>query len=236
MKLGDLLLLKGYINKKQLHSALHKQADEAINYNRSAPLGKILIEMKHVTIDEVAEALNEQSVEVRETIKEKKEEKKIMPTEIGEGSRFTFDLKFIATMGAILVSACGVYFSITGQIEELAGKNSPNRLEHDLVVNEIADIKSMGDLKLITYQLEEFKTTFSEIKQLANTLSPLASDLTYIKNELEKLKNKKIDIPSVDLSGIDDCKNKLDALSDKIGTFEERLTKLEKRNSGGSRF
>ena len=236
MKLGDLLLLKGYINKNQLHSALHKQADEAINYNRSTPLGKVLIEMEYVTVDEVAEALNEQSVEVRETIKEKKEEKKIMPTEIGEGSRFTFDLKFIATMGAILVSACGVYFSITGQIEELAGKNSPNRLEHDLVVNEIADIKSMGDLKLITYQLEEFKNTFTEIKQLANTLSPLAADLTYIKTELENLKNKKIDIPEVDLSGIDECKDKIDALSNKIGAFEERLTKLEKRNSGGSRF
>ena len=236
MKIGDLLLLKGYINKKQLHSALHKQADKAINYNSSTPLGKILIEMEYVTVDEVAEALNEQSREVRETIKEKKEEKKIMSTEIGEGSRFTFDLKFIATMGAILVSACGVYFSITGQIEELAGKNSPNRLEHDLVVNEIADIKSMGDLKLITYQLEEFKNTFTEIKQLANTLSPLAADLTYIKTELENLKNKKIDIPEVDLSGIDECKDKIDALSDKIGAFEERLTKLEKRNSGGSRF
>ena len=236
MKIGDLLLLKGVINKKQLTNALRKQSEYAINYDKSVPLGKVLIELKHVTVDEVSDALNEQSREVKEAIKEKKEEKKVMPTEIGEGSRFTFDLKFIATMGAILVSACGVYFSITGQIEELAGKNSPNRLEHDLVVDEIADIKSMGDLKLITYQLEEFKTTFSEIKQLANTLSPLAADLTYIKNELEKLKNKKIDIPAVDLSGIDDCKDKLDALSDKIGAFEERLTKLEKRNSGGSRF
>ena len=233
MKIGDLLLLKGYINKKQLHSALSKQAQEAINYSRSVPLGKILIEMEYVTVDEVAEALNEQSVEVRETIKEKKEEKKIMPTEIGEGSKFTFDLKFIATMGAILVSACGVYFSITGQLNELKSNNSPNRLEHQMVVSEIEDIKSMGDLKLITYQLEEFKTTFTEIKQLASTLSPLAADLTYIKNELEKLKNKKIDIPEVDLSGIEDSIN---ALSDKIDAFEERLTKLEKRNSGGSRF
>tara|TARA_R100000808_G_scaffold59_1_gene395 strand:- start:16777 stop:17478 length:702 start_codon:yes stop_codon:yes gene_type:complete len=233
MKIGDLLLLKGYINKKQLRSALSKQAQEAINYSRSVPLGKILIEMKYVTVDEVAEALNEQSVEVRETIKEKKEEKKIMPTEIGEGSKFTFDLKFIATMGAILVSACGVYFSITGQLNELKSNNSPNRLEHQMVVSEIEDIKSMGDLKLITYQLEEFKTTFTEIKQLASTLSPLAADLTYIKNELEKLKNKKIDIPEVDLSGIEDSIN---ALSDKIDAFEERLTKLEKRNSGGSRF
>ena len=236
MKIGDLLLLKGVINKKQLTDALRKQSEYAINYDKSVPLGKVLIELKHVTIDEVSDALNEQSREVKEAVEKKVKEEKVMPTEIGEGSRFTFDLKFIATMGAILVSACGVYFSITGQIEELAGKNSPNRLEHDLVVDEIADIKSMGDLKLITYQLEEFKTTFAEIKQLANTLSPLAADLTYIKTELENLKNKKIDIPEVDLSGIDECKDKIDALSDKIGAFEERLTKLEKRNSGGSRF
>ena len=231
MKIGDLLLLKGVINKKQLTSALRKQSDEAINYNRSVPLGKILIEQGHVSIDEISDALNEQSQEVREDIKKKE---KPVATEINEESKFTFALKFIATMGAILVSACGVYFSITGQIEELAGKNSPNRLEHDLVVNEIADIKSMGDLKLITYQLEEFKTTFSEIKQLANTLSPLAADLSYIKIELKKLKNK--EVPVIDLSGIEDCKDKLDALSLKIGAFEERLTKLEKRNSGGSRF
>ena len=44
--------------------------------------------------------------------------------------------------------------------------------------------------------------------------------------------NKKIDIPEVDLSGIDDCKNKIDALSDKISAFEERLTKVEKSSKG----
>ena len=233
MKIGDLLLLKGVINKKQLTSALSKQAKEAINYQRSVPLGKILIEMGHVSVDEISDALNEQSREVREEIKKKE---KVVATVINEESKFTFDLKFIITLVTILISASGTYFSITGQINELKANNSPNRLEHEMVVNEIADIKSMGDLKLITYQLEEFKTTFAEIKQLANTLSPLATDLTYIKNELEKLKNKKIDIPEVDLSGIDDCKDKLDALSDKLDAFEERLNKLEKRNSGGSRF
>ena len=183
MKIGDLLLLKGVINKKQLQKALSKQADEAINYNRSVPLGKVLIEQGHVSVDEISEALNEQSKEVREEIKKKE---KPVATSISEESKFTFDLKFIATMAAILVSACGVYFSITGQLNELKSNNSPNRLEHELVVNEIADIKSMGDIKLITYQLEEFKATFAEIKQLANTLSPLASDLSYIKTELEK--------------------------------------------------
>ena len=72
MKLGDLLLLKGYINKKQLTSALSEQAEQAITYNRSVPLGKILIEMEHVTIDEVTEALNDQQINVKEVKKEKK--------------------------------------------------------------------------------------------------------------------------------------------------------------------
>ena len=222
MKLGDLLLLKGYINKKPLHSALVKQSNEAINYSRSVPLGKILIEMEYVTVDEVSEALNEQSVEVKEIIKEKKEEKKVMPTEIGEGSKVTFDLKFLATIGVIIVSACATYFSITGQVDDNA--------------KEIDNIKSMGDLKIISYKLEEYDETFKDLKQLNSTLTPLASDLTYIKSELEKLKNKKINIPEIDLSGIDDCKNKLDNLNAKIDAFEERLSKLEKRNSGGSRF
>ena len=55
MKIGDLLLLKGVINKKQLQSALSKQADKAINYNRSVPLGKVLIEEGYVSVDEVSE-------------------------------------------------------------------------------------------------------------------------------------------------------------------------------------
>ena len=145
-----------------------------------------------------------------------------MPTEIGETSKVTFDLKFLATIGVVIVSACATYFSITGQVDDNA--------------KEIDNIKSMGDLKIISYKLEEYDETFKDLKQLNNTLSPLASDLTYIKAELNKLKNKKINMPDIDLSGIEDCKDKIDALSDKIGAFEERLTKLEKRGSGGSRF
>ena len=213
MKIGDLLLLKGYINKKQLTSALSKQAEYAINYDRSVPLGKVLIELEYVTIDEVTEALNDQT-----KIPEVKEEKKIMSTEIGESSKVTFDLKFLATIGVIVVSACATYFSITGQVDD-------NKKEID-------NIKSMGDLKIISYKLEEYDGTFKDLKSLSTTLAPLATDLTYIKTELDKLKNKKIDMPEIDLSGIDDCKNKIDALSDKISAFEERLTKVEKSSKG----
>ena len=212
MKLGDLLLLKGYINKKQLTSALSKQAKEAINYDRSVPLGKILIELEYVTVDEVAEALNEQQhkIETKEEIP--------MATKIGENTAFQMDLKFLVTIGVVLVSAVGVYFTLTGAVEDNT--------------KEINNIKSMGDLKIISYKLEEYDETFKDLKTLSTQLTPLASDLTYIKTELDKLKNKKIDIPEVDLSGIDDCKNKLDALSSQLNKFEERLTKVEKKSGG----
>jgi hypothetical protein len=225
MKIGDLLLLKGYINKKQLQSALRKQSEEAINYNRSVPLGKILIEEEYVTIDEVTEVLNEQPVDS----KIKKEEKP-MATEIGEGSKFTFDLKFLVTIGAVIVSASATYFSITGKLNDIESNNSPNRMEYEYVVNEIAALKSAGDLKIISYKLDEYDEMFEEIKGLVKQLQPLASDLEYIKKELNKLKDKEVDIPEIDLSGIE---SKLDNLSNSINTFETRLNKLEKRNPGG---
>jgi len=225
MKIGDLLLLKGYINKKQLRSALRKQSEEAINYNRSVPLGKILIEEEYVTIDEVTEVLNEQPVDS----KIKKEEKP-MATEIGEGSKFTFDLKFLVTIGAVIVSASATYFSITGKLNEIESNNHPNRMEYNLVVKELDNLKSAGDLKIISYKLDEYDEMFSEIKELVKQLAPLASDLEYIKKELDKLKEKEVDIPEVDLSGIED---KLDNLSNSINAFEQRLNKLERKNTGG---
>ena len=160
MKIGDLLLLKGYINKKQLQKALRKQSEEAINYNRSVPLGKILIENKFVTLEEVTEALNDQPEKV-----EKVKEEKVMPTEIGESSKFTFDLKFLVTIGAVIVSACATYFSITGKLNEIESSNSPNRMEYEFVVNEISALKGAGDLKIITYKLEQYDDMFEEIKE-----------------------------------------------------------------------
>jgi len=225
MKIGDLLLLKGYINKKQLQGALRKQSEEAINYNRSVPLGKILIEQKYVTVDEVTEALNEQPIEEKLVKKESP-----MATEIGEGSKFTFDLKFLVTIGAVIVSASATYFSITGQLNKIESNNHPNRMEYDYVVNELNTLKSAGDLKIISYKLDEYDEMFSEIKDLVKQLTPLAADLEYIKKELSKLKDKEVDIPEIDLSSIE---NKLDNLSSSINTFETRLKKLERKNTGG---
>ena len=223
MKTCDYLLEKGFINRKQKVEVLKEQAEQKLQ-GVDIEVGQILLEKNYLSVDEIIEALTEQS----------KEEDMAKPTYIGEESKFTFDLKFLITMGTVIVSACGVYFSITGQLEELKGKDSPNRLEHTHLSEEIEEIKEMGDLKIISYKLDQYDNTFDELKSLSTTLKPLASDLDYIKTELEKLKNKKIEIPDVDLSGIKDCQTKLELLNNKIDAFETRLKKVEK--GIGSKF
>ena len=214
MKLGDLLLKHRYITKKQLTEALSEQSVQAIQYDKPVQIGKILIDKGYVTVDEISEVLNEQQQEIKE--------EKVVAHKIGEDTSFQMDLKFLVTIGVVLVSAVGVYFTLTGAVEDNT--------------KEIDNIKSMGDLKIISYKLEEYDETFKDLKSLSTSLTPLATDLSYIKEEIKKLKNKKIEIPDIDLSGIDDCKDKLDEINAKIEAFEERVNKLEKRNSKGSRF
>ena len=216
MNIGDYLLKKNIITKKQREKA---ELEHEVSGHK---FGKCCLDLGFITKTELNQALK--------TIqKQQSGEKKTMPTEINENSKYTFDLKFIFTIGAVIVSACATYFSIMGSIDELKTANSPSRLEYTHLKDKVDNIESNGDLKLITYQLEEFKNTFNEIKGLASTLTPLATDLVAIKNDINNLKNKKIVIPDVDLSGLED---KIDAIGVKIDGFETRLKKVEK-NVGG---
>ena len=224
MKIGDKLLNLGYLNKKQLKEALAEQSQQKIIYNKDLQLGKILLDKKFLTLEELTEGLS-LAIEIES------EEKEIMPrpTEIGENSKFTFDLKFLVTMGAIIVSGCGIYFTMNSAIGELKSANSPSRLEYDMLQNEIQGIQNAGNLDIITYKLEEYDETFKDLKNLSNILAPLASDLDYLKKELNLLKNKTIEIPEIDLSGIE---AKLDNLTNKIEKFEERIELVEKLSGG----
>ena len=218
MNIGDYLLKSNKITQKQREKA---ELEHEVSGNK---FGKCCLDLGFITRTELNQA-------IKAVQKHQGGEVKTMATEIGEDSKFTFDLKFIATMAAILVSACATYFSIMGSIDELKSNDSPSRLEFTHLKDKVDNIESNGDLKLITYQLNEFKETFTEIKTLSSQLTPLATDLEYIKSELKKLKNKEIEIPDVDLSGIE---TKLDGLKTQLEGFEERLSKVEKK--GGGRF
>jgi chromosome segregation ATPase len=126
---------------------------------------------------------------------------------------------------------------MNASISELKSSNSPNRLEHDYLKGEVDNIKAMGDLKIISYKLDEYDKMFAELKTLVQQLAPLAADLEFIKGELNKLKDKEIVIPEIDLSGIEGALGKLDkdvsSLSGSLQSFESRLKQLERKKSGG---
>ena len=220
MNIGDYLLKKNKITQKQREKA---ELEHEVSGNK---FGKCCLDLGFINRTEL-----NQAIKAVQNYKEKEE--RPMPTEIGENSKFTFDLKFIVTIGAVIVSACATYFTMSAAINELKSSNSPNRLEYEYVVKEIDNIKSMGDLKIISYKLDEYDEMFKEIKDLVKQLQPLASDLDYIKSELDKLKNKKIDIPDVDLSGLEDAidniSKNVNSMKGSLESFEERLTKVEKR-------
>ena len=223
MNIGDYLLKKNKITQKQREKA---ELEHEVSGNK---FGKCCLDLGFINRTELNQA-------IKSVKNYKDKEEKSMPTEIGENSKFTFDLKFLITIGAVIVSACATYFTMSAAINELKSSNSPNRLEYEYVVKEIDNIKSMGDLKIISYKLDQYDEMFTEIKDLVKQLQPLASDLEYIKTELNKLKNKKIDIPEVDFSGLESA---ISSLTSKIGSMEQslkdyetRLKKVEK-NSGG---
>ena len=204
MLIGDYLLEKNKI------TLLQREKAELEHELTGHKFGKCCVDLKFITRTDLNQALK--------ALKRAEKKENIMAHKIGESTSFQMDLKFLVTIGAVLVSAVGVYFSLTGAVEDNT--------------KEIDNIKSMGDLKIISYKLGEYDETFKDLKSLSTTLSPLATDLTYIKEELNKLKNKKINIPDIDLSGIDDCKDKLDALAIKLDAFEQRVVKLEKKSGG----
>ena len=161
MNIGDYLLKSNKITQKQREKA---ELEHEVTGHK---FGKCCLDLGFISRTELNQAM-------KAVQKNQEGVKKPMATEIGESSKFTFDLKFMATIGVIIVSACATYFSITGQVDD-------NKKEID-------NIKSMGDLKIISYKLDEYDEMFKEIKDLMKTLSPLAADLEYIKSELSKLK------------------------------------------------
>jgi hypothetical protein len=225
MNIGDWLLNNNKITQKQREKA---ELEHEVSGNK---FGKCCLDLGFITRTELNQA-------IKAVQKNQKGGSRPMPTEIGEGSKFTMDLKFVATLGAIVISACATYFTMDASISELKSNNSPNRLEYNYVVKEIEGIKSMGDLKIISYKLDEYDEMFKEIKDLVKQLQPLASDLDYIKGEINKLKNKKIDIPDVDLSGLEDAidniSKNVDSMKGSLESFEERLIKVEKRGGGST--
>ena len=106
MNIGDWLLNNNKITQKQREKA---ELEHEVSGNK---FGKCCLDLGVITRTELNQA-------IKAVQKHQKGGSKPMPTEIGEGSKFTMDLKFVATLGAIVVSACATYFTMNASIDEL---------------------------------------------------------------------------------------------------------------------
>ena len=106
MNIGDWLLNNNKITQKQREKA---ELEHEVTGHK---FGKCCLDLGYITRTELNQALKAiQRIQ-------KKGAAKPMATEIGEGSKFTFDLKFLVTIGAVIVSASATYFSIMRSIDE----------------------------------------------------------------------------------------------------------------------
>ena len=61
MKIGDVLVNLGFIEKTELMEALHKQSVDSIIYDKPSQIGKVLIELGYINVDKLTKALNKQN-------------------------------------------------------------------------------------------------------------------------------------------------------------------------------
>ena len=130
MNIGDWLLNNNKITQKQREKA---ELEHEVSGNK---FGKCCLDLGFITRTELNQA-------IKAVQKHQKGGSKPMPTEIGEGSKFTMDLKFVATLGAIVVSACATYFTMNASIDELKSADSPSRLEYVHLKDKVDNIDLM---------------------------------------------------------------------------------------------
>ena len=165
MNIGDYLLKNNKITQKQREKA---ELEHEVSGNK---FGKCCIDLGFITRTELNQALK-----AVQKYQEGDKDNMAKPTELGTESKFTFNLQFLVTIGAVIVSGCGIYFTMNSAIDELASKNSPSRLEFEHIGSEVKGIKDAGNLDIITYKLGQYDDSFNEIKELVKKLTPLSSD------------------------------------------------------------
>ena len=230
-KIGEILIKRKYITRKQLDNALEKQKD--------APIGKTLIELGYVTEAEISKALDHQT-----TLQAINEQLVSVVTNPVQHKLLWFIVVF-ALIGITLI-----YNIVTGTVDEgIKGNTSTNiTQEEDINANTVKQKKLR--LRYIGHnsRLKEMEDTTLKIKNRAslfkkNTnslIKGLESDLIYS----QQLMNEQDSINASEVSDLQDrfvtfqsaqkIKNKKLENKDKdylgrLNEIESRLNEIESR-------
>ena len=223
-KIGEILIKRKYITRKQLDNALEKQKD--------APIGATLIEMGYVTAAEISQALDHQS-----TLQAINEQLVSVVTNPVPHKLFWFILVFA------LIGIVTIYNIVTGSVNEGIGDNTDTNIAQDEDINANTVKQKKLRLRYIGHnsRLKEMEDTTLKIKNRAslfkkNTnslIKGLESDLIYS----QQLMNEQDSINASEVSDLQDrfvtfqsaqkIKNK--KLENKDKDYLGRLNEIESR-------
>ena len=223
-RIGEILIKRKYITRKQLDNALEKQKD--------APIGETLIDMGYVTEAEISQALDHQST--LQTVRQELSNAVRNPVQ----HKLLWFIVVFALIGIITI-----YSIVTGSVDENIGANTNTNIAQNEDINANTVKQKKLRLRYIGHnsKLKEMKDTTLKIKNRAslfkkNTNSQikgLESDLVYsqqMMNEQDSINSSEIgDLEDIFFSfqSVQKLKNK--SLDGKDDDFLTRLNELEKK-------
>ena len=221
-KIGDILIKRKYITKKQLQNALDEQGDR--------PLGQTLIDMGYVKESEISEALEEQSL-LKQTLETAKD-------------AVANPIQYKALWFIVVFSILGIFFiynQLTGTVDEgIKGNAQTNELQ-DEDINAVSVKEKKLRLRYIGHnsKLKEMQDTTIQIKKRnSNFKRDVASEFKGTNQEIDDVRSIMFDTDSViteDLSDLDDrfftyrstSKNDINRLKKENKSLKARIDDLE---------
>ena len=221
-RIGEILIKRKYITRKQLDNALEQQKD--------APIGQTLIEMGYVTENEISQALTQQST--IQTVRDELSDAVRNPVQ----HKLLWFIVVFALIGIVII-----YNIVTGTVDQNIGVNTSTNIAQNEDINANTVKQKKLRLRYIGHnsKLKEMEDTTLKIKNRANLfkkntnsqIKGLESELVYS----QQLMNEQDSINSSDIGDLEDIlfsfqsvqklkNNKLDSKDD---DFLERLNELE---------
>jgi hypothetical protein len=221
-KIGDILIKRKYITKKQLEKALAEQGDK--------PLGQTLIDMGYVKEADIKEALEEQSL-LKQTLETARD-------------AVANPIQYKALWFIVVFSILGIVFiytQLTGSVDQgIKGNAQTNELQ-DENINAVSVKEKKLRLIYIGHnsKLKEIQDTTVQIKKRNSAFKrDVASEFKGTNQEIDDVRSIMFDTDSViseNLSDLDDrfftyrstSKNDINRLKKENKSLKARIDDLE---------
>jgi len=196
-KIGEILIKKKYITKKQLTHALNDQGNK--------PLGETLVSMGYVKEHEIKEALTQQSAI------------QMVRDEIGDAVRNPVQHKilwFIVVFAVIGIAT--IYNIVTGSVDKNIGQNTSTNIAQSEDINANTVKQKKLRLRYIGHnsKLNEIQDTTKQIKNRASIFKKnTKSNLKSIESDIQYSNQLMMEQDSINNSEIGD-------LQDRFVTFQ----------------